>query len=720
MFPIVALVVSPWLVPPAPSLADLNLWIKQKDVVKLQQVTDVPADAINPWPVLRVGGAYGTGRFGWKAEESGGYVVVTTKITSEDVGDFVFRRNGDRLTYIPETDSLGARIIRHSFQIEVDPPTKRARIEDKVRLRLAAGGEWMMRFSSVYSIESINDAAGKSVPFRQVGGVVIFPERKVGETTYTLRYSGIVDLPQYAGSISTQEATLTNDYWYPMIGRMPAAYDLKVKVPAGWTAVGQGERLADQKTADGTYARFQMDLPVIYYSLSLGPYRMFSEKRNGRTYSIWSPRLAEADMKLQPRLYQPIFELYERSFGRSPFPRYGALDSPAYGGGALEAYSYATYGGGLPAEDPHEPAHTWWGGVVNNTYLKSFWNESFAVFCEGYFSRNVPLGNIEDRRLAFVSDSSPSPAYDSVSCAEGGAFSGPVASSLGYGKGAKVLQMLEQIIGTKTMVKAMRTWAETHPKGIPGEWEDFERVAKSVAPEAKLDSFFADWLHKPGTATLDVAQPKMEGGELVIPIGFAGRAYDTPISVLLEFPDGKRKFVTVRTNGSSPVRIETPKPSLVVIDPYQQALRKKTGETMPQNLADVLRRWPVTRLKGFGAHAEALRGSTTESALPVDLSNKIIVGNPLQFPELADLAASAGWKLTRTAVTYLGQTVNLEKGGALALVTLPSGKSTVLAVGKFTRRPDTGIAQVALIDDIGRFLAGKSEPKRTGPLSFRL
>ncbi|WP_146014244.1 M1 family metallopeptidase, partial [Pseudomonas sp. GW460-E13] len=71
-------------------------------------------------------------------------------------------------------------------------------------------------------------------------------------------------------------------------------------------------------------------------------------------------------------LYASIIQFYER-FAPYPFSQYGGLDSETYGGGAMEAYSYATYGGGLPSEDPHEPAHTWWGGLINNTYFHSFW-----------------------------------------------------------------------------------------------------------------------------------------------------------------------------------------------------------------------------------------------------------------------------------------------------------------------------------------------------------
>ncbi|PMW84813.1 hypothetical protein C1X33_33855, partial [Pseudomonas sp. GW460-E13] len=92
----------------------------------------------------------------------------------------------------------------------------------------------------------------------------------------------------------------------------------------------------------------------------------------GRSYGMWSARVPVGQMRPIAALYASIIQFYER-FAPYPFSQYGGLDSETYGGGAMEAYSYATYGGGLPSEDPHEPAHTWWGGLINNTYFHSFW-----------------------------------------------------------------------------------------------------------------------------------------------------------------------------------------------------------------------------------------------------------------------------------------------------------------------------------------------------------
>jgi len=702
-----------------PSLATLNDWARLRNATALRSaLVPLPAGTPDPVAVLRTNGAYGVGEKGWRAEEANGWVVLTTPLTSQDVGDLVFRREGDKLRYIPETDSLGVKPLRHRIDLKFDLPGKRAILEDRMILEAKGTGPWLMRFSPNYRIASVTDGSGKAFEFFQLGGVAFFPVRPSGKFGLTIRYAGVVDLPKWAGSISNEEASLTNDYWYGMIARHPAPYDLRVEVPAGWTAVGQGERVSERVNGGVRETVFRMDLPVVYYSFAAGPYRSISARLNGNDYRMWSPRLPEARMKLQPELYRPIWEFFSAKFGKPPFRGYGALDSPAYGGGALEAYSYATWGGGLPFEDAHEPAHTWWGGMINNTYLKSFWNESFAVYSDGLYMRNVPLGNVSERRRAYVSDSSPNSSYDRVAVAEGGAFAGPFASSLGYGKGAKVLQMMEQILGTDRMIRTMRTWVETHPKGEPGEWEDFERVANRIAPEANLEAFFRDWLRKPGTARLRVDRVGYESGDVVFQTRFEGEGFDMPLEVMVETPDGKRRTEIVRIKAGTVVRIPSAtRPSVVRIDPFNVALRDKKPDERPVSIEPMLRsgRRVVDAKSPFAL--KLLQRGVGASAIPADPNGQVIFGHPDTLPGMRGLLDKAGLKVTANQLTFDGTKVDLREGGALAVVELGEGKRCLVGIGTVDLDPNPGNARLMVFDRYGRMLRGRTDP---GGIAFRL
>ena len=79
---------------------------------------------------------------------------------------------------------------------------------------------------------------------------------------------------------------------------------------------------------------------------------------------------------------------YEAHFGKFPYSHYALVETLGPFGGALEAYSFATFGGGaFQFATAHELSHTWWGGVVPNPYTRSMWNESFANYSDNLFRR---------------------------------------------------------------------------------------------------------------------------------------------------------------------------------------------------------------------------------------------------------------------------------------------------------------------------------------------
>jgi hypothetical protein len=395
------------------------------------------------------------------------------------------------------------------------------------------------------------------------------------------------------------------------------------------------------------------------------------------------------------------------------------LESPGYGGGALEAYSYATYGGGFPEEDAHEPAHTWWGGILNNTYLGSFWNESFAVFSDGLYHRNAPIGSIEDRRLAFVSQGDPQRDYNDRAIEGSGAFAGPVGSSLGYGKGAKVLAMLEQLIGTEKMIATMKEWVSTdHGKAV--DWPDFERVAIRMNPERKLKSFFDDWLRKPGYADLLVDNVAYADGKVTFRVGFAGDSYRIPLEVMTITDGNSRHFSTVDVTAPGTYSVAaTEKPSIVSFDPWLRVLRTIDASERTDNLARSLFRGNRYVDPAHTDYFGAVGGQAIKE-LPRSLDNLLIVGHPSTTPQMKELCEKVGFEVDGNKLTYRGTSIDLEHGGAAALVPLPGGGKCMIALGKMRVSPSFGIAKIAVFDGYGRMLRSESEPKTSGKLTVRL
>lgn len=685
----------------------IQTYVTKRDYAKLKSLSIGDG---KEWEVLK-GGAYDVGSKGWKVLDAAPafaskYVVVTTPLTSQDIGELLFERAGNKLKYVDEQEYDGLRLRHHKLRVSFKIADKMVQITDEVVGRVTDEGSKIhcLRFSPCYKIASITDGS-KAVPFLQTGGIVMIPKQKPGAVKFFITYSGVVNLPNYAGSITPNSASLTNDYWYPMVNRYPTTYDIAVVPPeSDWKVIAQGNYVGKEEGLKEPGEKFQMNLPAVYWSLTVLKTKQYAEKIDGRTLQIWSPRIPVDRMKLQPALYAPIIKLFDENFAKFPFDSYGALDSPTYGGGALEAYSYATYGGGLPAEDAHEPSHTWWGGILPNTYLKSFWNESFAVWSEGYYAREVPIGNRLDRREAFAPLNTVSPDYNDAPLMKSGAGIGAAAASLGYGKGAKVLAMLEQLIGTTNLLDAMQTWIRTHPKFEPAEWEDFEKIVLNLNKGRNLQSFFDDWFRRPGYATVDLASASFSNGKLNGKLKWTGPTFRMPLELWMDDAAGAKSVVLLDTkdcdaSGAFSISVGTVKPVKVYFDPYHKALR--TGPVANQmSFESSARRLKVYRDdSGF---MPTLRSSLNE--LPADLDGVLIVGHPDKTPRMKELCRKAGFEVKGNTLNYKSVTVDLNVCGAVAMIELEDGKKCGIALGKTAMFPNTGRARVALVDNLGRLL----------------
>ncbi len=677
----------------------------------------------SPFSVIKSGGSYDVGRFGWhalalKSPSGKPYIVFSTPLTSEDTGEILFAVEGGKLRFVPEPDDLGVKIVRHSFDLTFQVPAKKAVLSDQVQFSSKSSNpEFLFRMSPCYKVSAIKAGNGEAVPFTQAGGVVVLPRPAESTFTYKIDYAATVDLRNYAGSISEQEATLTNDYWYPMIARHPAPYDITIRSPKSWMGVGQGELVSETDEGDQRVTKYRMDLPVTFYSVSAAPYRHFSQTIDGRKFHVWSTRMTEDQMRTQTELYAPILKFYER-FAKFPFSGYGAVDSAVYGGGALEAYSFATYGGGLPSLDAHEPSHTWWGGILNSTYFHSFWNESFAVYSDGIYHREVPIGNAEERRKAFIQDPDVSADFKSTSLADSGFEWGGVAGSLGYGKGAKVLQMLEVILGSEQMIGCMHEWANSNPVNHEGEWEQFEAVVLRHRPELK--SFFNDWVRRPGYAEFGISKVGFANGELSFSVDFKGPRFWLPLEVLVEGKGGTRRIVRfdLSDDKSTVVRIPCPegKPSHISIDPWRRLVREVSRDETPVEIGASLR-----SVKTFvdPKHEEYIKFfSHSNTQFPTDLSGAMLIGSPETELRLKPLFDSVGFKVSGNSLTWKGTTIDLRTEGAMAVANLPGGKHCVIAIGTAKMFPEFGRARVVLFDRLGRFLRGVTDPKTSGSLTF--
>jgi hypothetical protein len=489
--------------------------------------------------------------------------------TCESDGDHVHRltrtAQGWRLgAEIPETETLGFRVRDHDLNVAFDVPKHAAYISDRIRIERTAGNApafALLRISQDFRVRQFarDKAEGPSVPFRQAGGILAFAPPAQKTFALFLKYAGVVN-HRDSDYILENEATL-DSYWYPHIARLPATATFTATAPPGWTPIAQGEPVRRQRNADGSLTiTCRNDLPTCFFTLDAGRYTLTTRSFKGRTLATCfltpNPTLAQ---KCLDQL-QAALDFYETHFGPFPYTRYSIVQTQGPFGGALEAYSFATFGPGsftLPGAIPHELAHTWWGGLVPCTYTRSMWDESFAEYSDSLF-----------RRLTRRSGDAPAPASGGAgllrqrrSLAQAfrhfpmtQAFdtSDNRQIAVGYGKGALVLRMLEEQLGQETMLRCMQAFLKDHPRGEAAEWPDFEAAVDAVTGQ-NYRWFFAQWAERSDLPKvwLTGVKTQQDGAETVVEgdIVQEGAPYRMRVPVRLETKESGPVTAVIEVQG---------------------------------------------------------------------------------------------------------------------------------------------------------------------------
>jgi aminopeptidase N len=492
---------------------------------------------------------------------------------------------------IPETESFGFRIRDHKLVVNIDPKTKSLTAKDKLSFERVEGNAkvCIMRLSSDMSIDKAT-LGGKPAVIETVPGVIAFSAPAGKKFTLDVDYHGTVSHPG-SDYINDKEAVLTS-YFYPHIGRLPATHTTTTTVPKGWTVVAQGEQTAHTETSDTVTTTFRMDVPNCYFTLDAAPYVITKRVVDGRTLSAYFLKdRPEAAKKVIDDLAASI-KFFEARFGKYPFSHYEAVETAGPFGGALEAYSFSTYGPGMFGAVAHEVAHTWFGGIVPNTYTGSMWNESFASWADEMMQRTVAGKQSPALKNARGSDATGArlrrgyavpinEARNTMSGSEG---------AVGYGKGAQVLSMLEDILGNEKMIQCAKRFVDDRPKGEKVEWSHFAKAVKDVTGE-DYGWFFEQWLERGGVPLLgfDKAEVIAESDGFTVDgiVSQDSPAYKLKLTIRVVSEDGTKADMTVDPAGAAqPFRIKVKsKPVSMEIDPDGNLLlAAKDGQTLKKDL----------------------------------------------------------------------------------------------------------------------------------------
>jgi aminopeptidase N len=437
---------------------------------------------------------------------AGNSVIAEERVGAAGIGDPDFPNDGNG----------GYDVAHYDLAVDYSPADKRL---DGVATIRAAATQDLIRFNLDFTglhVRGITVDGAPATFSRQGDELTVRPAKMItarSDFTVKVTYSGRPRPANDSANLGTYGFIPTSDgafvasepngskTWFPANDHPAdkATFDFTITVPAGVTALANGEMTAEPTTKGGkTTYRWSERHPMATYlaTATLGKF----ELRQGKTAS-GIPALAATD----PRFKRSLDALYTRSaeitdywatvFGPYPFSSTGGIVDDYSAGYALENQTKPLYGGFAPDEAiiAHELAHQWFGNSLTIKRWKDLWlNEGFATYAEWLWSEHKGKKTAE----ATFNELHARPASDPMwAYPPGRAKPDDLFNQSVYTRGGMTLHALRKAIGDETFFTLLRTWTSEHRYGNVTT-EQFIDLAERLSGK-DLGPLFDAWLFRP-------------------------------------------------------------------------------------------------------------------------------------------------------------------------------------------------------------------------------
>lgn len=452
-----------------------------------------------------------------------------------DVHDYIFRLElSDETDLIKGQATLEIRLLQNLSRINLD---LYARQDD---------GKGML-------VTAITDREGKNLNFSQSGHQlqVQFDSPRPAKSIQQLNisYEGIPEDGMIISTNNSGDRTFFGDnwpnrahHWLPGIDHPSdkATLAFQVTAPEHYQVIGTGQ-LIEESNLDGQrkYYHWKTDrlLPLKVAVIGAAPFAIaytgdvdgipvsswvFPEQRNSGFEKYYPAKdiLAFFHEHLAPYPYEKLANVQSKT-------RYGGMENA----GNIFYYEKSTY----PDADvegllAHEIAHQWFGNTASEKNWYHVWlSEGFATYFTHYYFEQT-YGNelyrerLQGDRKRIIQFAKRS--FKPIVNTEVTDFN-QVLNTNSYQKGAWVLHMLREKIGTDNFIKGIRTYYDRY-KFSNALTADLQAVIEEVSGQ-DLSSFFEQWLFRAGQPQLQVTS---EPGYLVIN-QVQKEAFDATLEVLI-------------------------------------------------------------------------------------------------------------------------------------------------------------------------------------------
>ena len=473
-------------VPPTPILLDQN-------TNQVQPTPTLISDTATPPPAIPTA---------IKEEDVAATAVVPTVVDS--IGD----------PYIPELGNTGYDVVQYNLRLALDPASPQVQGTTQIRAVTAVDGLSQLSLDFLgFAVDAVQ-VDGTAIPHQREDGKLslTLPQPLPAGTSFaiTIDYSGqpLREPSPYVGfseSLGLQYvdgrtiyAIAEPDgarYWFPANDhpRDKAQFRFEVTVPAGLTAVANGQLLETQTNDTSSTFIWEHNYPMAPYLalVAVGPYERIDAVSPGgiplRHYTFAESR---EEFETAVAITGEAIDWMSQLFGPYPFEEFGyvAADEP---GASMETQTMVLLSSNMTGQRTavHELAHMWFGNWVSLDSWQEMWrNEGFATYITMMWeNRGDPEGLDLEVAGAVAAAAENDPQYP--------LGNPPPQYLFGFNTyliGAGLVHVLRQEVGDDAFFAGLRTYFELYGGGTASD-SQFQAVMEEASGQS-LDAFFAEWL----------------------------------------------------------------------------------------------------------------------------------------------------------------------------------------------------------------------------------
>ncbi|MCU7924237.1 MAG: M1 family peptidase [Candidatus Thiodiazotropha sp. (ex Dulcina madagascariensis)] len=509
--------------------------------------------------------------------------------------------------------AVGALLIHHDLQVDLDPDTQQLRVTDRIELpdNEPISTEFLLHEGlnprSLTPGVAISETARIAGPAPLIAYRLRMPEER---RSFTLEYGGKIahrltthrESPgrtsqRLAGAISAEGVYLdAGSGWYPYFPERHHSFSLTVDLPSPWLAVSQGEGPKIERQGERTRVQWRETSPQDDIYLIAAPYRLYRKPIGNLEAQVF---LRQDDAALAERYLQTTdhyLRRYEALIGPYPYAKFALVENFWESGYGMP--SFTLLGPRvlrlpfiLHTSYPHEILHNWWGNSVYVDYATGNWAEGLTSYLADHLLNEARGQGANHRRTALQRYRDFIRSENDFPLADFRGRHGMASQAVGYDKTLMFFHMLRRRLGDPAFIAGLQDFYRKN-RFKSADFADL-RDAFEQAGNQSLEDFFHQWTERTGAPALavrDIAVEKTSAGYRLGGTLFqTQKAPPYPIDVPLVIhqaegePSLQRLFMQERQKHFV---VELPtKPLQLDVDPWFDLFRQLDSSETPPTLS---------------------------------------------------------------------------------------------------------------------------------------